>query len=135
VLTAHWVGKDRARVELRDKMVHVGGDGDFSAMQLLLASLAACDVEVITTHASLLGLAIEDLTIEARGHFNIQRLLGITPSAAPGFDQISYTVKLRVPSATDEQVTLLREMCERASPVGNSLARSIPLELEFIREG
>lgn len=129
---AHWVGESRARVELGDKVVHIGGDNEFSAMQLLLASLAACDVEVITTHASLLGIIIEDLTIEARGRFNIQRLLGITPAPSPGYDQISYTVKLRAPGATDQQIALLKEMCERASPVGDSLARPIPITLEFV---
>lgn len=130
-LTATWVGGRRARVELQGKVVHVGGDDEYSAMQLLLASLAACDVEVVTTHATLLGIPIRSLQIEARGHFTVQRLFGISPAPAPGYDDIFYTVRLDAPAATPEQRAILKEMCERVSPVGDSLGRSIPLRLEF----
>jgi uncharacterized OsmC-like protein len=36
-------------------------------MRVLLASLAACDVDVVTTHATLLGLEIETLSVEVDG--------------------------------------------------------------------
>ena len=112
----------------------MGGDDDPSAMKMFLACLAACDVEVIATHASLLGLRIEDLEIEASGHFAIRRLLGLD-GPAPGYDRVSYTVRLRAPGATEEQVARLREMCERGSPVGDSFGRSTPptLKLEVSR--
>jgi uncharacterized OsmC-like protein len=103
-------------------------------MKMLLACLAACDVEVVATHASLMGLRIEDLEIEARGHFNIRRLLGLE-GPAPGYDRLSYTVRVRAPGATDEQIARLKEVCERSSPVGDSFAKSVPpsLQVEVVR--
>jgi uncharacterized OsmC-like protein len=134
VLVAKWLGGSRAQIDFGNSTVHMGGDEDPSAMKMLLACLAACDVEVVATHASLMGLRIEDLEIEARGHFNIRRLLGLE-GPAPGYDRLSYTVRVRAPGATDEQIARLKEVCERSSPVGDSFAKSVPpsLQVEVVR--
>jgi uncharacterized OsmC-like protein len=130
-LVAHWVGGSRARVEFNDMVVHLGGDGEFNPMQMLLATLAACDVDLVVMHASLLGLEIESLSVEASGHYNVQSYLGLEGAPGSGYDAISYTVRLSIPGATPEQIAYLREQCEYSSPVGDSLARRIPLKLEF----
>jgi len=74
---------------------------------------------------------IESLSVEAKGHFNVQSYLGLEGAPGSGYDAISYTVRLSVPGATPEQIAHLRERCELSSPVGDSLARAIPLQLEF----
>lgn len=130
-LVAHWVGGSRSRVTLKDKVVHIGGDDELNPMQMLLATLAACDVDVVAMHASLLGLKIESLSVEATGHFGAQSYLGLDGAPGSGYDAIAYTVRLSVPGATPEQIAHLRKRCERSSPVGDSLARAIPLKLEF----
>jgi uncharacterized OsmC-like protein len=130
VLVAHWVGGSRSRVEFKDKVVHLGGDDDLDSMQMLLATLAACDVDLVAMHASFLGLKIESLSVEATGHFNVRSYLGLEAPGS-GYDGISYTVRLSAPGATPDQIAHLRERCERSSPVGDSLARAIPLKLEF----
>lgn len=135
VVVAHWIGGSRSRVEFKDKVVHLGGDDELNPMQMLLATLAACDVDLVAMHASLLGLKIESLSVEASGHFNVQSYLGLEGTPGSGYDAISYTVRLFVPSATPEQIAHLRERCERSSPVGDSLARAIPLKLEFEASG
>jgi len=131
VLVAHWVGGSRSRVEFQDKVVHLGGDDEFNPMQMFLATLAACDVDLVAMHASFLGIKIESLSIEVSGHFNVQSYLGLDGATGSGYDRISYTVRLSAPNITTEQIAQLRELCERASPVGDSMARAIPLKLEF----
>lgn len=130
-LVAHWVGGSRSRVEFKDKVVQMGGDDELNPMQMLLATLAACDVDLVAVHAAFLGLRIESLSVEATGHFNVQSHLGLDNAPGAGYDAIAYTVHLSVPGATPEQIAHLRERCERSSPVGDSLARAIPLRLEF----
>ena len=130
-LVAHWIGGSRSRVELKDKVVHIGGRGEFNSMQMLLATLAACDVDLIAMHASFLGLNIESLSVEATGHFNLRSYLGSEDAPPSAYDTISYVVRLSVPDATPEQIAYLRERCERSSPVRDSLARAIPLKMEF----
>lgn len=127
---ASWVGGSRSRVELGEKTMHLGGDGEFNAMQALLGALAACDVDLLAMHAALLGLEVKDLRVEASGHFNVQAYLGLEAPGS-GYTGISYRIILNAPDASDEQIRSLRERIERSSPVGDSLGRSIPLTIEF----
>jgi hypothetical protein len=86
-------------------------------------------------HASFLGLRIESLSVEATGHFNVQSYLGLDGAPGPGYDAVAYTVRLSAPGVTPEQIDILRERCERSSPVGDSLTRGIPLKLQFDAHG
>src|SRR3972149_758024 len=108
-LIAHWVGGSRSRVEFKDKVVHIGGDDELNPMQMFLATLAACDVDLVAMHASFLGLKIESLSVEATGHFNVQSYLGLDSAPGSGYDAIAYTVRLSVPGATPQQIAHLRE--------------------------
>ncbi len=130
-VVAHWVGESRSRIEFNDVVTHIGGDEELNPMQNVLASFAACDVDLVAMHAAMIGLEITSLSVEASGHFNVQSFMGLDGRPGPGYDQISYRVRLEAPDATPEQVAYLRERCERSSPVGDSLSRSIPMELEF----
>jgi len=108
-----------------------GGPGRLNAMRMLLAALAACDVDVIATRASLLGVEIEDLEVEATGHFNVKRYLGLESPDGPGYDAVAYTVRLRTRAATPAQLDELRRACEDASPVGDTFGRSVSLNMTF----
>ena len=130
-LVANWVGGSRARVQKDGIVTHIGGDSELDAMQTLLACLVACDVEVIVMHAAFKGLEIKSLSIEATGHFNIARFMGAEGAPGPGYDRISYKVRINAPGATPEQIAYLQKVCEHTSPVGDSLAKAIPLKLEF----
>lgn len=132
VVVAHWEGASRARVETDGrKGFYLGGDDDFSAMQAILGALAACDVEVVATHAALIGLEIDELRTEARGHFNVASLLGVDSPTDAAYESISYTVVIHAPDASEDQIAHLKQACERFSPVGDSLRKAIPLTLEF----
>jgi len=133
-LVAHWVGGSRSRVEFKEKVVHIGGDDELNPMQMFLAALAACDADLVAMHASFLGLKIESLSVEATGHFNVQSYYGVGGAQGSGYDAIAYSVRLSAPGATAEQIAHLRERCERSSPVGDSLARAIPLKSEFLAD-
>jgi uncharacterized OsmC-like protein len=130
-LVARWVGGGRSRVEFGEEVTHIGGEADLNPMQMLLATLAACDVDLIALHASLLGLEIESLSVEAAGHFNVRSYFGIEDAPSCGYEAIEYTVRLSVPGATPEQIAYLQERCKRSSPVGDSLERVVPLKMIF----
>jgi uncharacterized OsmC-like protein len=134
-LMAHWVGGTRARIEMGDVIAYLGGSDDFSAMRALLASLAACDVSVIATHAALLGIGLERLSVEAEGHFNAAAYLGVEDAPGPGYQGIRLSVRLRAPGATPEQIERLRRVLEHGSPVGDTLTRVVRTELSLEVEG
>ena len=132
VVVARWLGADRAEVTLPSggPPVFVGGDQGPSAMKLLLMSLAACDVDLIANRASLLGIEIESLTVEASGHFNVQRYLGVDAEQGPGYQWVAYRVRLRTKGASLSQIAELRTSCERGSPVGDTLERHVALTID-----
>ncbi len=99
-IVAHWVGElTLARVEFGDVVAHIGGSGELNAMQTLLAALAACDVDLVAMHASLMGLKIESLSVKASGDFNVQSYLGMMNKPGPGYNEITYTVRISIPGA------------------------------------
>jgi uncharacterized OsmC-like protein len=132
-VTARWVGGTRAEVisTLGGAPVYMGGDDDPSAMGILLRALAACDIEVIATRATLLGIEIEDLRIEAKGYFNVARYLGVDSPHGAGYQRASYSVHLKTKGgASPEQIADLQAALE-ASPVGDTFERNVPVSFEF----
>ena len=133
VVVGRWVGAERAEVTFPsgEASAFMGGENEPSAMKMLLACLAACDIDLVVNRASLLGVEIKSLTVEATGHFNVQRYLGVTSAPGSGYDRIAYTVRLEAPGATREQLAELQHACEHASPVADTLRQSVGLTLEF----
>ncbi|HSL97528.1 MAG TPA: OsmC family protein [Candidatus Deferrimicrobiaceae bacterium] len=132
-VVARWLGESRAAVSSTSggPEVSMGGDDEPSAMNMLLRTLAACDVEVIAMTASLLGVEIESLSIEASGQFHVGRFLGLSSSDGPGYRSIAYTVRLVAPNARPEQVEALRQACLTRSPVGDTFERRVPVTMRF----
>ena len=110
-LVAQWVEGGRSRVELGDIVSYLGGESELDPMQMILASFAACEVTVITMHASLLNIKVESLTVEANGHFNAQSLFGIEDSPGPGYNHIDIKANLCAPDASLEQIDHLKKLC------------------------
>ena len=133
VVVGRWVGGTRAEVAAKTggAPVYMGGPDDLSAMGMLLRTLAACDIEVIANRAALLGVEIDDLSIEVSGHFNVGRYLGLDAPAGPGYDRVSYVVRLKTRGATAEQLEEIRQACLTGSPVGDTLERHVPVDLRF----
>ena len=130
-VVAHWDGKAASRIQFKDMEAHIGGRGELNPMQFVLAALAACDVDLVAMHATMTGLEVDSLRVEASGHFNVQSYIGLEDKPGSGYDQISYKVILDAPDATEEQIAYLVERCEQSSPVGDTLARNVSMTLEF----
>jgi uncharacterized OsmC-like protein len=125
---ARWVGGTRAEITspLGGAPVYMGGDDDPSAMGMVLRALTACDIEVIVTRATLMGIEIEDLSIEAKGYFNVTSYLGVEAPIGAGYQSASLDVRMKTKGATADQVAELRAALE-SSPVGDTLERHVPV--------
>ena len=126
-LIAEWTGGDRSRVRIDDKTLEVSGPGHLDPMQLVLAAIAGCEIDVIATHATLMGLAIESLEIHVDAHFDVRTYMGLE-GPPPGYDRLTLDVRLRAPGITPEQIQRLQDVVERVSPVGASLGHAVPME-------
>lgn len=126
-LVAEWLGGDRSRARISDKTLDVNGPGHMDSMQLVLAAIASCEIELITTHATLMGLEIEALEVHVDAHFDVSTYLGLD-GPPPGYDRLTLDVRLRAPGITSDQIRRLTDAVERLSPVGASLTRAVPVE-------
>ena len=131
-MVARWEGGTRSRIDFGATVTYIGGDGELNPMQTLLAALVACDVDLIATHAALVEIPIESLTVEARGRFNVASYVGIEASSGSGYDRIDYEVRIRAQGVTEEQLASFRRICEVSSPVGDALSPSVPLQVEVV---
>ena len=130
-LTAEWVGGYRARIYSEDREIYLGGEDDFSPMSVTLASLLACEIDVIAQYATLRGIELEKVTIEGLGEFNVARFMNVADNPSPGFQKIKYKVKIKARNASPEQLRDLVALCEEVSPVGDTLSKPVPITLEF----
>jgi uncharacterized OsmC-like protein len=130
-VTAKWQGGSLATIVAGDMTAQIGGDSNPTAMQMLLASLAACEVDLLAAHAALARIKLDDLSVEATGHFNRSAYYGIVDAPGSGYDRIDYVVHIKAPGITEHQIKQLKEVCERFSPVGDSLSKAIPLTLKI----
>ena len=112
---------------IKSRLSSVGFSLSFRLFYALFLSV----LDLIAMNAALIGLPIDELSIEVSGHFNTQAYYGVENVPGPGYDRIAYTVHLKAPKATPEQIKYLKDRCERSSPVGDSLGKSIPLTLEI----
>jgi len=131
-ITTRWVGglRSAATSTFGGPTVFMGGDEDPGAMGMLLRALAACDIEVIVTRASLLGVRLEALWIEVKGFFNVAPYLGVVSAEGAGYQRISFVVHISAPGATPEQIEEIRTALA-TSPVGDTLARRVPVTFEL----
>lgn len=132
-LTATWTGGDRSRVSIKGNSMDVNGPGRLGPMQLVLAAIASCQIDVIATHATLMGVTVEELSVDVRGEFDVRSYLGISGAPPPGYESISLTARLRAPSITEDQLATLARVAESASPVGSTLSRSVQFRARIER--
>jgi uncharacterized OsmC-like protein len=129
---ARWVGGTRAEVVAKSggAPVYMGGDDDPSAMGMMLRALVACDVEVLITRAALMGVEVQELTIEGRGYFHVARYLGIDAPESAGYQRASCTVHIKAPGASTEQLEELR-VALATSPAGDTFERRVPMTYDL----
>jgi uncharacterized OsmC-like protein len=133
-LTAEWVGGTRARVYSGDRQLFIGGEEDFGAMSVTLASLLACEVDLIATHATLRGIELEKLIVEGAGDFNLARYMSVGSEPRPGFQKIELTLTIKAKNGTSEQLKDLAKLCETASPVMDTVTQQVPVRLNVLVE-
>ena len=134
-LDAEWVGGTRSRTYPSSKELFMGGDQDFGAMSVALASLLGCEIDLIATQATVRGIELEKLSIEGTGDFNLARYLGgMNNGVSPGYNKVKYVVKIKSKNATEEQLRDLVKLCETSSPVGDTFSSAVRLSMDVVIE-
>jgi hypothetical protein len=79
------------------------------------------------------GITLESLAIETGGEIDLRGFLGIDPAVPPGYENLSYTVRIKG-SGTKEQFAEIHEAVMATSPNFYNMARPVALKPALVVE-
>jgi len=105
--------------------------------EMLMAAFNACLVTGYAAGCAIEGIELEKLAVETEGELDLRGFLGLDASVKPGYDQISYTVRIRG-RGTPEQFQKIHEAVLATSPnrwnIANAIRLKTKLEVEQSEE-
>lgn len=93
-----------------------GDDVAASPVEYALGALISCQIVVYRLYAQALGIAVDDIAIDAEGDLDARRLFGIDETVRAGFGAIRLNVRLAGPES-EERYQQLREAVDAHCPV------------------
>lgn len=150
-VTTTWQGQTRSRAQVEgfgiggeqvarrfsidiDEPCELGGTNRFANPQEhLIAALNACMTVGYVAQCAVRGITLESLEIETDGEIDLRGFLGIDPAVLPGYEKLSYTVRIRG-SGTKEEFAEIHAAVMAASPNFYNVSRSVPLEPTLVVE-
>jgi uncharacterized OsmC-like protein len=107
-----------------------GSNTAANPVEQLLAALGNCLAVGYAANASVARIHIQRLELELEGNIDLHTFLGLSNENA-GFDAIR--VKVRLDSdATPAALAALHDKVVKTSPVGHTLARGVPLQIDLL---
>lgn len=131
-----WISKYKSKVKVRghefiiDEPKSVAGDDTGPApTELLLASIAGCELSVLSREAYIMGLQIEKAEIEIEGILDIRGFMGIA-DVPPGFQNIKLNFKIASPESR-EKIDELIEIVQKRCPALNTFRNPPEIEISY----
>ena len=130
-----WTGAFRSEATVRtfapitsDEPAGMGGTNRApNPVEQLLSALGNCLAVGYAASASVAGITIRDLRINLDGDLDLHTFLGLA-DGHPGFSAIRVAVHLDT-DADDAAVAELHKKVAATSPVGQTLSKAIPVEI------
>lgn len=150
-VTTTWQGQARSRAEVEsfeiggekvprrfsidiDEPRELGGSNSFANPQEhLIAALNACMIVGYAAQCAVRGITLESLAIETNGEIDLRGFLGIDPAVPPGYENLSYTVRIKG-SGTKEQFAEIHEAVMATSPNFYNMSRPVALKPALVVE-
>lgn len=133
-----WQGGFRSEAKIRDfsstksdEPDQLGGTNTGpNPVEQVLGALGNCLAVGYAANATAAGITINDLTINVEGDLDLHTFLGLTAGNA-GFGNISVKVKLDS-DASPEALKALHDKVTNTSPVGHTLNRAVPVDIQLV---
>jgi Predicted redox protein, regulator of disulfide bond formation len=101
-----------------------GADQDPNPVEYVLASLGACQAIVYRALASLKGIQLHDVTVNTKGHLDLNGFLGLDKDARPGFSKVEFETTI-VSDEPAETIEKLAAQVESLCPVLDIIANPV----------
>src|SRR5258707_14365709 len=150
-VTSTWQGQARSRAQVEgfeiggervprrfsidiDEPYELGGTNRFANPQKhLLAALNACLTVGYVAQCAVRGITLESLEIETDGEIDLRGFLGIDPTVPPGYENLSYIVRIKG-SGTKEEFAEIHEAVMATSPQSYNVSRPVALKPTLVVE-
>jgi uncharacterized OsmC-like protein len=150
-VTTTWQGAARSRAQVEgfgiggervprrfsidiDEPCELGGTNRFANPQEhLLAALNACMMVGYVAQCAVRGITLESLEIQTDGDIDLRGFLGIDPAVPPGYENLSYIVRIKG-SGTKEEFAEIHEAVMATSPNFYNVSRAVVLKPTLVVE-
>ncbi len=150
-VTTTWQGQARSRAQVDgfeiggkrvprrfaidiDEPCEIGGTNRFANPQEhLLAAFNACIMVGYVAQCAVRGITLESLEIETDGEIDLRGFLGIDPAVPPGYENLSYIVRIKG-SGTKEELAEIHEAVMATSPNFYNVSRPVVLKPTLVVE-
>lgn len=117
-----------------DEPNELGGSNAFpNPQEYLLAALNACMTVGYAAQCAIRGITLEHLEIETKGEIDLRGFLGIDSTVAPGYESLSYTVRIKG-DGTEQQFAEIHEAVMATSPNFFNVANAVALKPTLVIE-
>ncbi len=117
-----------------DEPCELGGSNRFANPQEhLLAALNACMIVGYVAQCAVRGITLEKLEIETHGEIDLRGFLGISPAVVPGYESLSYVVRIKG-SGTKEEFAEIHKAVMATSPNFHNVSRPVDLKPTLVVE-
>jgi uncharacterized OsmC-like protein len=148
-VTTTWQGQARSRTQVEDfgiggervprrfsididEPCELGGTNRFANPQEhLIAALNACMTVGYVAQCAVRGITLESLEIETDGEIDLRGFLGIDPAVPPGYENLSYIVRIKG-SGTNEEFVAIHEAVMATSPNFYNVSQPVALKPTLI---
>jgi uncharacterized OsmC-like protein len=98
-----------------------------------LAALNACMTVGYVAQCAVRGITLESLEIQTDGEIDLRGFLGIDPTVPPGYENLSYIVRIKG-SGTKEEFAEIHEAVMATSPNFYNVSRPVTLKPTLVVE-
>ena len=117
-----------------DEPRELGGTNRFANPQEhLIAALNACMTVGYVAQCAVRGITLESLEIETDGEIDLRGFLGIDAAVPPGYENLSYTVRIKG-SGTREEFAEVHQAVMATSPNFYNMSRPMALKPTLVVE-
>jgi uncharacterized OsmC-like protein len=150
-VTTTWQGQARSRAQVEgfgiggervsrrfsidiNEPCELGGTNRFANPQEhLIAAFNACMTVGYVAECAVRGIILESLEIETDGEIDLRGFLGIDPAVLPGYQNLSYVVRIKG-GATKEEFTAIHDAVMATSPNFYNVSRPVALKPTLVIE-
>mmetsp|Transcript_44521 Transcript_44521/g.101165 ORF Transcript_44521/g.101165 Transcript_44521/m.101165 type:complete len:201 (-) Transcript_44521:299-901(-) len=124
----HSNGKIRSFKVQADEPPALGGtDAAPNPVELLLYSLGACQEITFKAYATAMGIQLDRVSVELKGHIDVRGFFAVDESVRAGFQKIEGTVTVESPAET-VKVEQLKQVVDAHCPVKDML-QAVPMSI------